>query len=137
MWGGTFSAHLEPLFKLQKRAIRVINKVGYLDHTNSLFFENKILKLRDIHKLQLAIYVFKLDSRDVYLRTHDYNTRNRSNLLPSQARLTSTQKSVSFSAINFWNTLPDHIKTSHSLSIFKRSVKDFLISSYHVDGSRQ
>ena len=137
VWGGTFSTHLEPLFRLQKRAIRVINKVGYLEHTNPLFFENKILKLYDIHKLQLAIYVYKLDSRDIYLRTHDHHTRNRTDLVPSYARLTSTQKSVSFSAISFWNTLPDHIKTSQSLPIFKKSVKNFLLTSYSVDGARQ
>lgn len=135
VWGGTFNTHLEPLFKLQKRAIRVINKVSYLEHTNQLFFENKILKLQDIHKLQLAVYVYKLDSRDAYVRTHDHHTRNRSDLIPSYARLTSTQKSLSFSAINFWNTLPDHIKNSQSLPILKKRVKLLLLSSYD-DGTR-
>ena len=40
IWGNTFKSKLQPIFILQKRAIRIIRKVGYLAHTNVLFSNN-------------------------------------------------------------------------------------------------
>ena len=129
-WGGTFDSHLDILVKLQKRAIRIISNESFDSHTNNLFISNKILKVQDIHKLQLAIYMFKMDSRNNFERVHIYDTRNRSALLPSFARLTLTQNSLSVSAVNFWNELPNDIKESRSLPMFKNGVKKFLLSKY-------
>ena len=110
IWEETYESHLDPLVKLLKRAIRIINHSSFYSHTNNLFISNNLLKLHDIHKLQLAIYVFKIKSRSVFVRGHLYDTRNRSELNPSFARLTLTQHSLSVSAINIWNQLPDGIK---------------------------
>ena len=131
VWGGTYSIHLDPLVKLQKRAIRIINKTEFLAHTNNLFHHNHILKVSDIHNLQLAIYVYKLDDISIFSATHTYNTRNRNNLIPLFSRLTLTQFSPRFSAIHFWNHLPDEIKLSPSLRAFKNRVKEFLINRYN------
>ena len=132
VWGGTFISHLDPLVKLQKRAVRNVNKADFLSHTNGLFLSNNILKLVDIHKKQLAIFVYKLESRSEFTRNHDYFTRNRDSLLPSRARLTITQRSLSFSAISFWNELPDRIKESPSLPSFKRNVTNHLVNQYRT-----
>ena len=130
VWGGTFHSHLFPLFKLQKRALRVISKVGYREHTTPLFIQHNLLKLDDIHKLQLGIFMYKMEFDETYIRSHSHFTRNRSDLNPSYARLTSTQKSLSFSAVNFWNQLPDFVTNSQSLPIFKTKLKKFLLDSY-------
>ena len=130
VWGATYSSHLDPLVKLQKRAIRIINKTSFLSHTNSLFYSNSILKLPDIHKLQLALYVFKLDDLSAFTSNHRYNTRNRNNLVPTFSRLTLTQFSPSFSGIHFWNLLPDEIKRTRTFEIFKNRVKKYLIYQY-------
>ena len=130
VWGGTFVSHLDPLVKLQKRAIRTINKTSFLSHTNNLFISSNILKFIDIHKLQLAIFVYKLESRSEFTRGHDHDTRNRTSLLPSRPRLTITQRSLSFCSINFWNSLPNQIKETPSLPSFKRKVTDYLINEY-------
>ena len=132
IWGGTYDSHLDPLVKLQKRAIRNVNKTSFLSHTNSLFASNKILKLKDIHKFQLAKYVYNLESVTEFTRTHDHDTRFRANLRPSYSRLTLTQHSPSFSAINLWNTLPDPIKQSRSFSLFKSRVRNYLIDQYSL-----
>ena len=71
-----------------------------------------------------------MNSRNKFERVHIYDTRNRSALLPSFARLTLTQNSLSVSAVNFWNELPNDIKESRSLPMFKNGVKKFLLSKY-------
>lgn len=38
IWGNTYKTNLQPLCTLQKKAIRIINNTGHLEHTNLLFF---------------------------------------------------------------------------------------------------
>ena len=102
MFRNAYESHINPLIILQKRAIRVITKSEYLAHTNDLFSRNRILKLPDIHKLKLGIYTFKNNLPSLYTRSHNYNTRNRTQLLPKFHRLNSPQRSISFSAPSFW-----------------------------------
>ena len=49
-----------------------------------------------------------MKSRSVFVRGHIHDTRNRSERNPSFSHL--TPHALSFSAINFWNQLPDEIK---------------------------
>ena len=42
VWGNTYTTTINPLVTLQKRAIRVINNVGYRDHTHTHCFYNHI-----------------------------------------------------------------------------------------------
>lgn len=37
----------------KKRAVRIVNEVGYCEPTNKLFLENKTLKLMDISKMKI------------------------------------------------------------------------------------
>ena len=129
IWGSTFETHLRSLIILQKRANRVINKVHYLEHTSPLFFSNKILKLLDIVKYRQAVYMYKNPSTHE-TPSHSYSTRNRGNLIIPFQRLTISQHSLAFCAPNTWNNLPDYLKNSPNLNIFKRELKEYFITSY-------
>ena len=48
IWGGAENGIIEPLFKLQKKAIRIMTKSSYLEHTAPLF---KSLALIPVHKV--------------------------------------------------------------------------------------
>lgn len=41
VWGNNYKSSLHPLIILQKRAVRIIHKAGYCDHTNALFLQSK------------------------------------------------------------------------------------------------
>ena len=131
-WGNTYLCHLEKLFLLQKRAVRIVCNANYLAHTNPLFISTKILKIFDIYKLNLAVYIYKNSLQNSFPRRHLHDTRFRSNLLPVFQRLTSTQRSLNFSAPSFWNELPNEIKTCSSLNSLKFKVKEFLIAQYNT-----
>ena len=120
---------MNPIFILQKRALRLINKVEFRAHTNELFFRYKILKLKDINIYRQAIYMFNSDSSD-FNRIHSYFTRNRDALLPHFSRITLTQQSILHSAPNVWNSLPDRLKSIERIVLFKKNLKDFLIDTY-------
>jgi hypothetical protein len=127
-WGGTFACHLQPLFLIQKKIIRIITDSEYQAHTNPLFYQTKILKVEDIHTFLLAQYAFKL--KDGVNRNHDHFTRHKENIIPIYQRLSLTQHSVSYAAPKVFNELPEAIKNETSLAKFKVLVKGFLVNKY-------
>ena len=132
VWGGTFKCHLQSLVVLQKRALRTIFGVTYYAHTNPLFFESRVLKLEDVHKYSVACYVYKekLYVNPNFMIQHSYNTRNSVSLNPRFKRLALTQNSIEYVGPTIWNILPEVVKSSSSIFVFKKRLKDFLISLY-------
>ena len=59
VWGNTYRSNLQPIFIMQKKAIRLINKVGYRDHTNVLFLNTKTLKFFDMVDFKTAQIMYK------------------------------------------------------------------------------
>ena len=130
---GTFPTYINRLFLLQKRAIRIISGASFLEHTDPLFYSNKILKINDMYNLNVGMYMYDRWNSGVYDRQHQYETRNRNDLLPRQARLSVTQNSLSFVGPNLWNSIPVTIQSSISSSSFKCQYKKHLISLYDVE----
>ena len=90
VWGNKYSTRLCKLEKLQKQAIRVINKLKNKDSTNSAFLKNNILKLKELIKLKTCTFVYKAN-RNLLLpsfnglfknvnQIHTHHTRNNQNL---------------------------------------------------------
>ena len=129
-YASTYDSHLNKLFLLQKRAIRIINNASFQAHTDPLFFSNSILKIHDIFKLNIGLYMYLHNSSAHYLRPHGYATRGHDDLLPFSARLTLTQNSISVVGPNIWNSIPEDIQNSPSYNCFKFRYKKFLISFY-------
>ena len=133
VWCGTYWCHLNSLWLLQKRAMRVIRRKPPSFHTNLLFLESKILKVSDIHSLYLGIFMYKNGPSMFSLREHQYNIRSQDQVNPLFSRLTTTRHSVFYSGPTTWNNIPPSIRNSLSLFIFKRSFKSYLISQYTTD----
>ncbi len=53
---------------------------------------------------------------------HSYNTRNATQLRATITRNAYYYRSFSVFGLNLWNSLPNHIKESTSLSSFKQSL---------------
>ena len=120
IFASTYATHLNPLIIMQKKAIRIISGAGYLDHTNSLFYSNKILKIPDLNKYQLGCYAYNNpDILNQHIRTHNYNTRNRNDLMPTFQRLRVSEQSVIHNTITNWNEIPLNVKASPSINSFK------------------
>ena len=57
VWGQNRSAHIINIFKLQNRALRIINFKNFNDNVDILYKNNKILKVQDIIKIQNILHV--------------------------------------------------------------------------------
>ena len=139
-WYSTYSNNTNCAVVLQKRAIRIITNSDYLAHTSPLFKVQGILKIGDLFKIQVLLYMFKTikgnyDNKLLSLLSyqtdiHDHNTRN-ANLF----RLPNFKKSISRFSLQYrgpalWNVLPSNIRETSSINKFKSQLRDMCLAEY-------
>ena len=128
--GGTFSLHIHLLIILQKKCLIIINKTSYLEHTQPLFASNRVLKILDIHKYCQACYIHKnLEIITSATSSHSHSTRQNF-INPIFQRLGLSQRSIHYSGVVYWNSLPSHIKNIVEMLPFKRYLKLYILDSY-------
>jgi hypothetical protein len=105
------SPYSDSIFKLQKRAIRIITNSRNRDSCRMLFKKLDILPFYAQYIFSLSVFVidnislFKINS-DLY----NINTRAKNNFHLSQSRLSIYMNDVYYMGIKAFNHLPSHIK---------------------------
>ena len=61
---------------------------------------------------------------------HRYETRNSNQLVTPFPRVDAIRYNFQYQFIRIWNEIPENIRYARSLNIFKRTLKEFLISEY-------
>ena len=131
IWGSTYPTHLQKVFLLQKKAIRIITNSHFLEHTQPLFKSVNILNLYDTIKLEIGCYMYKNINTHEYNRAqHNYNTRYRHDVRTPAHHLSSFENSLSFNGPLIWNKIPQDIKNKPSVQSFRNSYKKYLLSVY-------
>ena len=137
IWCSTYPTHLLPLFRIQKRFIRIITNSDFYEHTQPLFKDIYTLKLFDINKLEIAVYMYKLlNSENTNLLqhpNHNYHTRTRQNFRIPKHNLTIFQHSLAYLGPRIWNALPDYIKLKQTLHSFKTQLKRHILEQYKLN----
>ena len=80
VWAQTHMSYIEPIFKMQKRAVRAISQQSYLAHSLPTFEELKLLMLSDVFKLKLIKFVFKSTNKMTAACFHNTLSSNSSML---------------------------------------------------------
>ena len=78
VWGQTCALYIDPIIKLQKKAVRIISHQSLLCHTTPILKTLKLLKLPDIFKLRLLTFVFKSLNKLAPHSFHSYFSLNSS-----------------------------------------------------------
>ena len=139
VWCNTYSTYLEPLSKLQKRAIRMITGSRKYDHTGPLFTSLNLLKLKQIYIYALQQFIFKFRrsmlpkifdnffkfNRDV----HDHNTRQQNHLRPPLPSSTFGSRFVRVTGVYTFSYFSDRIDMSGSFEAYKTALKSYIIKN--------
>ena len=134
IWANTYITHLDPVIKMQKRIIRIITNSDFLEHTEALFKQCRILKLENLRKYSLALHFYKnIDTLLPPMQpTHNYQTRFRQRPRADQHHRSIFEKSYLFQLPKIWNELldacPDIVTNRPSVEVFKKHLKQHLIS---------
>lgn len=124
---------------MQKKIVRVISEAGYRDHTDPLFSNLSILKLSDIHKLELLKFVYnQLNTPTVITfernsTIHSQNLRNQNLLRLPQPRSEATKRFVNYSGCIAWNNLPETFRSIDNSVTFKIKLKKYILDTRDCD----
>lgn len=142
IWGNYYKNSLYSLSVLQKRAVRVIHKAGYLDHTHSLFLQSKLLKLQDLVHYHTALIMFKVSKHLVPLniqnlfsqRDGGYNLRGDTKFKMHLVRTTRKSFCVSVCGVKLCNRLEDEHRQCPHIHSFKSLYNNKVFERYKNEG---
>ena len=140
VWGGILQSTRFGgcLSRLQDKIVR--NLFSKFSNESNLFKEIKLLKVYDIHRMYVSVYMFRMvvlnncpvldDAVNLDYPTHSYPTRYRDRAILPVPHIRALRISYHYQFVNIWNSIPTSVKDSRSLSSFKRSLTEFFVSQY-------
>jgi hypothetical protein len=138
-WGNANKLYLDKIFKLQKRASRIITNNDYRSHSAPFFQKLNILNVNDMYKLELCTFMFKHFNNQLpetftsyflkQSKLHNYSTRTDIYNV-NKIRTNFAYKTVKHSGPPTWNSLHVTTKKSKSIKQFRSQLKESLISNF-------
>lgn len=138
LWGSTYKKYLKKIEVLQKKAIRIVCKTIYNEHSAPLFKRMKIPNLDCLFKLQVGKFMYTVKNKltptslqNVFTANHNvhiYNTRQRNDVHYKPIKKNIVHKSFLCKGPEFWSGFPSEIKQANSFNSFKSKLKKYLIS---------
>lgn len=117
---------MEEILKIQKRALRIIYKLGFRESCRGKFQQNKLLTAVAIYIQECLLFVFKNKKYFEHKTTSKYNTRTTELKYPRH-RLTLTERNSEYCCIKFFNKLPPKMREETTLIGFKRQIFQLLL----------
>ena len=104
-----------------------------------MFKQLHLLKIVDIRKLQIYLFMFKhrnallpvscMHYCTTYVR-NPYNMRSNHDFVSPPYRTHLREQSISVSGPRLWESLPIALRLCESLNVFKRAVREHFFSMY-------
>ena len=142
-WGNAHQNILDKLLLLQKRAVRIISQADFRAHTNPFFYDNNILKVKDLYLLQLGQFMYKNTNdllpknfKTMFLKNrsfHQHSTRQSEEYHLPLLRTSFAKNTFIYDGPKLWNSFTDSLKNAPSLYTFKKRLKIFLFLKYKVN----
>ena len=140
LWGSAYKKYLHKLVVLQKKAIRAITHSRYNESTSPLFKRLSILKLEDIHTLELGKLLYNEHKQTLpspllnffyhNSEVHSYNTRQQSDIHVNKIKCDIVFRSFIYKGPNLWSKLPQNIKTAKSVNSFGSQLRKHILHMY-------
>ena len=134
------------IYKLQKKALRIICKTKYNAHTDPLFISLNTLKAKDIFHSQCLKFFYQHENdktpsyfKNMILRNipdHNHDTRQRQEFRSLNTNRRTTDKTIRHYLPKFLNTLPSNmisLAQTHSLQSVKQRYKQMILNSYEKE----
>lgn len=126
VWGSESQRTLL-LFRLQKKAIRVIFSLPRGHSCREIFRTNNILTFPSIYILETLLFVRKNISVFSSPSSNRYTLRNTNDISIPRHSTSFFQKQFQYNAIKLYNSLPASLKIEQDHRAFKRGVKRMLL----------
>ena len=123
---------------IQKKIVRLMTFKSYLEHTEPIFCDLKILNIYKINDYLTSLFLFCYhyikNLPEVFTnyfvaknQIHHHNTRNASKLHKPYKRTNYVKHILSNKGVDIWNGLDFNIKNRKSYNIYKRETKKYFL----------
>ena len=139
LWGSAKQNVIHSLQISQKRSVRILCGVPPRTSSTPLFKSTQILPLQQLYEFKVLEFMFKFNNHllpntfaSLYVtneNVHNHNTRQRHHLHHTQTTSLALSKTIRHTGINLWNPLPQELKHTYRLSIFKQKLKLSLLNN--------
>ena len=140
VWGSSSESNKHKIFKLQKRACKVILDYN-VDDPNSAMNSLKIMSVYDRLYLRKAKFMFKIYNNvaPAYI-TENFTLRNKVNtsinlrsssagcFIPPKPRTEYFKHSMRYSGCLVWNSLPEEVKSAQTIDTFHNRCLKWLVN---------
>ena len=143
MWGLTYPSLLNPISGLQNKILRVITFSDKNAPSIPISHSLKVLRFNDIITTHIVSFVYECvhNLSPAYFsnffiwieNVHSFSTRQSKRGDLFALRCNTTQyglRSIHYSGVRLWNSLPTDVRNSVSLSIFRSKIKTYFLSNY-------
>lgn len=136
--GEIYTIHTKPLFQLQKKAIRIINKKGSREHTNNLFAESQLLTFSDLVDFKIVLFILNAKMKilpvtiqaSFFLVGENNTSRRTFNFKIPFARTTTRHRHVVVYGVKLWNLLDITLKQTTNVEALKKNFKGRILDKY-------
>ena len=144
LWGQAARVYLNKIFKLQKRALRLMNFGKYRSHAIPFFISDQILPIdmlyfKSVSMLMHDVYnkMTPLNISNLFIPAREVNKCNTrfssgSNFYVKSSRLDKLHRSFSRTGVRIWNSISDDLCNS-SKNKFKRKLHEILLSILTIE----
>lgn len=119
------------LFRIQKRTIRAMVRLGRLESCRPVFKNLNIMPLPCVYIYRLLLFVrTDMSNSGTFLinqQIHNHYTRQKNDLHVNFANTSLWRSGVQHSGVSLYNNLPDSIKNIVSPKLFKKELKSYLL----------
>ena len=127
LWGASSVGNLDSIFKIQKKALRLVLNLNSTEPCKAHFQHLNYLTVPSLYIFQTILFVRNHQNEFPTLgQHHEYNTRNKTSFSLYKHRLQITETQWSYIGVKLFNKLPAEIKETTNNQKFKKTLKSFL-----------
>ena len=140
VWGNACNMYIDSLFKLQKKVVRIIKSAPFKAHTDQMFNELNLLKLRQKHLHRTLMFVFSFMRNQLpdafnnfFSRNSEVSTRitrQHGHLYIKVCRTNLYQKTCRMWGAREWNDKAASLDRNCSYNTFKNLLKKIIKENY-------
>ena len=142
VWGNTYSTYMDPLIKLQNRALRIITGSSRRVHLAPLYRKLNLLELPIIYMYAVQLFMYKRHHdklpcifRGLFCVNYEVSqriTRQSELLRMPDGKTSARRRTIVFSGVSLHNYFSHLISFNCSIVTYKRELKKHFNTSYNL-----
>jgi hypothetical protein len=135
VWGSTYDTYLTPLFKLQKKSLRIIVSASYRQETKPIFEKLKILNITKLYQYCVILFMFKFTSKSLpdmfddffHFNSNTHATRGQHLLQLPRCVNSFSQRRIRYTGAKLFNQA-NTITRQCSYQTYRKNLKTYLLT---------